>query len=157
MPDGWYWVALGIVAVAALVGRAVHGGPMSRHVVVLARADVGLAAVCVLALGFHCAAMFFPAATDRIPGAAGIAEAVRDLGAASQVAYWVPAALLILALRRAWIPVLAAEAGVLLAVGVTMFWSFGLTVHLVAIAGSVAMTSAVLMTATGAGSLRESR
>lgn len=157
MPDGWYWAALGILTAAGLVGRAVHGGPMSRHVVVLTRPDVGLAAVSVLALGFHCAAMFFPAATDRVPGADGIAEAVRDLGAVSQVAYWVPAAVLLLALRRAWTPLLAAEAGVLLAVGVTMFWGFGLTVHLVAIAGSAAMTVAVLMTATGAGSLRESR
>ena len=55
---------------------------------------------------------------------------------------------LLLALRRAWAPVLAAEATVLLVVGVTMFWSFGVTAHLVAIAGSVAVTSAVLLTAT---------
>jgi hypothetical protein len=157
VPDGWYWAALGILTVAALVVRAVHRGPVSRHVVALAGRDLGLAAVCVLALGFHCAAMFFPAATDAVPGADGIAEAVRDLGAASQVAYWVPAALLLVALRRAWTPVLAAEAGALLAVGVTMFWSVGLTVHLIAIAGSVAMTLAVLMTATAAASSRESR
>jgi hypothetical protein len=94
---------------------------------------------------------------DKVAGADGLAEAVRDLGAVSQIAYWVPAALLLLVLRRAWTPVLAAEATVLTLVGVTMFWSFGLTTHLVAVAGSVAVTSAVLLTATGADPMRESR
>jgi hypothetical protein len=142
-----------MVAVATLVVRGVHGRPMSRHVAVLTRADVGLAVVSLLALGFHCAAMFFPAAADNLPQADGIAEAVRDLGRTSQIAYWVPAALLLLALRRAWPPALAAEACALLAIGVTMFWSFGLNAHLVAIAGSVTMTLAVLTTAAGAGSI----
>ena len=157
MPNGWYWAALGILTVAALAVRVVHRGPLSRHVVVLTRPDVGLAAACLLALGFHCAAMFFPAAADRVAGADGLAEAVRALGAVSQIAYWVPGALLLLALRRAWAPALAVEATVLTLVGVTMFWSFGLTAHLVAIAGSVAVTSAVLVTATGADPMRESR
>ena len=157
MPDGWYWAGLGTVTVLALVLRVVHRGPMSQHVVALTRLDIGLAVGGVLALGFHCGAMFFPDATDNVLGAAGAAEAVRDLGTASQVAYWVPAAVLLVALRRVWTPLLAAEAGVLLAVGVTMFWSFGLSVHLVAIAASVATTAAVLMTATTAGPMRASR
>lgn len=157
MPDGWYWAGLAAVTVLALVLRVVHRGPMSRHVAALTRLDIGLAAACVLVLGFHCAAMFFPQATDSVPGADGAAEAVQGLGAASQVAYWVPAAVLLVAFRRVWTPLLAAEAGVLLAVGVTMFWSFGLSVHLVAIAASVTTTSAVLMTATPAGSMRASR
>ena len=92
--------------------------------------------------------MFFPAAVAVIPLSDGAAESVRELGAASQAAYWLPAGLLVLALRRAWTPLLVTEVSVLLAVGITMFWSFSLTTHLVTIAGSVVVTTAVLATAT---------
>jgi len=102
--------------------------------------------VASLALGFHCAAMFLPAVVSSLPGSIGAARAVRDLGLVSQIAYWVPAALLLTALRRAWPPLLVIEGGALLAVGVTMSSGFGLPAHLVAIAGSVAVTVAVLTT-----------
>lgn len=121
---------------------------MSSRLLPLGRLDLALVVVTLLALGLHCAAMFFPAAVAAVPVSDDAAEAVRDLGAASQAAYWLPAGVLVLALRRAWTPLLVAEVSVLLAVGITMFWSFSLTTHLVTIAGSVVVTAAVLATAT---------
>ena len=114
----------------------------------LGRIDLALAAVALLALGFHCTAMFFPSVVAAVPGAGGAAGTVRELGVASQAAYWVPSVLLLFALRRAWAPLLVAETVVLLAVGATMFWDFGLPAHLAAIAASVAVTVAVLTTMT---------
>jgi len=147
VPDARYWAALVIFAAAGLGVRVAHGGPLlRRQASALSRLDLAPAFVAVLALGFHCAAMFFPSVVAEIPGAVGGAGAVRALGTASQLAYWLPAGVLLLALRRTWTPLLVAEAGVLLAVGVTMFWDFGLPVHLSAIAGSVAVTVTVLTT-----------
>ena len=59
-----------------------------------------------------------------------------------------PAALLLFAPRRVWAPLLVAEAAALVAVDATMFWDLGLLAHLAAIAGSVAVTVAVLTTMT---------
>lgn len=150
MPDAQYWAALVVLAVAGFAVRIVRRGPLlHRRAAALGRFDLTVALVALLALGFHCAAMFFPAAVAAVPGSGGAAGAVRELGAASQVAYWVPAGLLPFALRRAWAPLLVTETAALLAVGVTMFWDFGLPSHLVAIAGSVAVTVALLTTVTG--------
>ena len=91
--------------------------------------------------------MFFPARIDALPGTNAAAAAVRDLGLTSQLAYWVPAGLMLIALRRIWAPLLVAEAVVRTAVGVAMFWC-GLTSHLIAIAGSVIVTVTVLTTVT---------
>ncbi len=132
----------------AFVVRVLNGRPLSSRLLPLGRLDLALVVVTLLALGFHCAAMFFPAAVAAVPVSDDAAEAVRDLGAASQAAYWLPAGVLVLALRRAWTPLLVVEVSVLLAVGITMFWSFSLTMHLVTIAGSVVVTAAVLATAT---------
>ena len=149
MPDARYWVALVVLVVVGLAVRVLRGGPLlpAARTSVLGRLDLVVALVAFLALGFHCAAMFFPSVVAA-PGTDGAARAVRELGAASQVAYWVPAVLLLVALRRAWAPLLFAETVVLLAVGGTMFWDFGLPAHLIAIAGSVATTVAVLTTMT---------
>lgn len=149
VPDARYWVAPVVLVVIGLAARAVRGGPLlPARTFVLGRLDLAVAVVAFLALGFHCAAMFFPSVVAAVPGTDGAARAVRELGVASQVAYWVPAGLLLLALRRAWAPLLVAETVVLLAVGATMFWDFGLPAHLIAIAGSVATTVVVLTTMT---------
>ncbi len=149
MPDARYWGALLVLALAGLAVRVVRRGPLLRgRPVVMGRADALVALLALLGLGFHCAAMFFPSVVAAVPATEGAAEAVRALAAASQVAYWVPAGLLLLALRRAWPPLLVAEAGVLLAVGATMFWDVGLLVHLVALAASVAVTVAVMTSIT---------
>ena len=148
VPSVQFWVALAIVPAVAFAVRVLNRRPLSARVLPLSRLDIALVVVTLLALGFHCAAMFLPAAVAAVPLSDGAAEAVRDLGAASQAAYWIPAGALVLALRRAWPPLLVAEVSVLLAVGITMFWSFSLTTHLVTIAGSVVVTAAVLTTAT---------
>jgi len=114
----------------------------------MGRIDLGVALVALLALGFHCAAMFFQSVTLAVPGTDGAVRAVNELGTVSQVAFWVPALLLVLALRRAWTPLLLVETCALIAVGVTMFWNYGLSVHLVAIAVSVAVTVTVLTSAS---------
>lgn len=97
----------------------------------------------LLALGFHCAAMFFPPVVDAIPGLQGPASAIRALGPVSQIAYWVPAAIVVIALRRVWLPVLAAESAALLVVGITMFGPFALAIHLAAIAAAIVVTLAL--------------
>ena len=50
-----------------------------------------------------------------------VAGAVRDLGLISQVTYWVPAAVLVIVLRRVWPPALVLLAATLVGVGYTMF------------------------------------
>lgn len=155
MPDTWFWSALVVLVVAGLAVRLLRGSPvLPTRMFALGRGDLVVAVVALLALGFHCAAMFFPTVVAAVPGTGGAAEAVRRLGAASQVAYWVPAVLLLFALRRAWAPLLVAETAVLVAVGATMFWDFGLPAHLAAIAASVAVTVAVLTTTTASTTKR---
>lgn len=150
MPTAAYWGSLFGLALAGGAARVVHGGPLlRRRVLRLGRLELAMTAVALLALALHCAAMFFPAVVASLPGSTGAARAVRDLGVVSQVAYWVPAGLLLAALRRAWPPLLVVQGGALLVVGVTMFSSVGLPSHLVAIAGSVAATVALLTTLGG--------
>ena len=147
MPTATYWGSLFGVALAGGSARIVHGGPvLRRRVLRLGRLELAVTVVALLALGFHCAAMFFPTVVSSVPGSTGAARAVQGLGVVSQIAYWVPAGLLLIALRRAWPPLLLVEGGVLLAVGATMFVSFGLPAHLMAIAGSVVATVALLLT-----------
>lgn len=149
MADYQYWGALVVLVAAGLGTRFVRGRPLlPARTFVPGRLDLAGASVALVALGFHCAAMFFPSLVEVVPGTDRAAGMVRELGATSQAAYWIPAGLLLLALRRAWPPLLIAEAVALLAVGATMFWDFGLPAHLAAIAGSVAVTVAVLTTMT---------
>jgi len=147
MPTAAYWGSLFGVALAGGAARVMHGEPLLRcRVLRLDRLGLAVAVVALLALALHCAAMFFPAVVASVPGSTGTARAVRDLGVVSQIAYWVPAGILLIALRRAWPPLLVVEGGVLLAVGVTMFFGFSLPAHLVAIAGSVVVTVTLLTT-----------
>lgn len=149
MPGWSCWGPLLALAVATAALRLGRRAPLGRgDLLRLGRVDLLVAAAALAALGFHCAAMFFPSAVAAVPGADGLAERVRDFGAASQVEYWLPAGLLVLALRHAWRPLLVVEAAVLAAVGVTMFWSFGLEAHLTAIAAAFVVT-AILALAAG--------
>ncbi|MBG6212707.1 MULTISPECIES: hypothetical protein [unclassified Cryobacterium] len=83
-----------------------------------------------LALVFHCAAMFFGPWIDAVPFLQAPANMVRLMGVGSEIAYWVPAAALLVAWRRVWWPALAALVVTLAGVGVTMYWPFPLSVHL---------------------------
>jgi hypothetical protein len=62
---------------------------------------------------------------------------VRELGAISQWTYRVPAAVLVLSLRRARWAALILLGTTLVGVGLTMFWSFSLTTHLAWLAAAV--------------------
>lgn len=110
--------------------------------------ELAVAAGMVAALVFHCAAMFFAEWVNALPLAEGPASAVRDLGLVSQVAYWVPAAVLVAALRRVWPPALVLLIVALLGVGYTMFVPHSLTTHLAWLAAAtitlVAIASALV-------------
>lgn len=125
------WTTLVAIAAVAMVARLVAGRPLWRR---RARAipgwELGIAAVMVVALVFHCAAMFFADWVDAVPFAEGPAEAVRDLGPASQVAYWLPSVGVVIALRHVWTPALGLLVVALVGVGYTMFVPHGLTTHL---------------------------
>jgi len=90
----------------------------------------------VAALVFHCAAMFFADWVNAVPFADEPARSVRALGLVSQVAYWVPAVGLVIALRRVWPPGLGLLTATLLGVRYTMFVPHALTTHLAWIAGA---------------------
>jgi len=116
---------------------------------------LGLAALVVLA--FHCGAMFFPSQVDALPGLHAPAESIRRLGVASQLAFALPALALIVVNRRAWPPLLVLLALSLAAAGVTMFWWFGLNVHLGAIAAAITATAVVTIVLARPPSLRSFR
>lgn len=138
MPSDRYWISLALVAAVALVGRLVVGRPLlPGRARAIGWPNAGLGVAALLALGFHCAAMFFTDRVSAIPGTDGAVSAITTLGTASKVAYAVPAVLVLVALRTVWPPALAVFALALLAVGVTMYWWHGLDVHLAAIASSV--------------------
>jgi hypothetical protein len=100
----------------------------------------------VAALVFHCAAMFFADWVHAVPFADEPAQSVRALGVVSQVAYWVPAVGLAVALRRVWPPGLGLLTATLVGVGYTMFVPHSLTTHLTWIAAA-AITLVMIATA----------
>lgn len=146
-----YWVFLVALIAAGIAARLASSRlPVSSLAHRLGPAEAALAVSALLLLGFHCGAMFFTAEVASVPGLSRPAGAVDDLGRASQLVYWLPALALLLSLRRAWRPALGALAAALAAVGVTMFWSFGLTAHLAALATAVAATVALAAGFVGA-------
>lgn len=146
MAPAAYWIGLTATAAAVLVVRLARGRPLlEERALRLRPVEVVLVLAGLLALGFHCAAMFFPRIVDAVPGMAAPGASVRALGTASQVAYWVPAAAVVFGLRRVWWPPVALTAFALGGVGITMFWPFPLRVHLAAI-GLAILTLAGLAT-----------
>lgn len=138
-----FWSALLAVTVVVAAVRLRAGRPLARRAVRLTWAELVVAGLSVLALVFHCAAMFFGPWVDAIPGATAPADAVRGMGTASQWAYWLPAAALVLAWRRVWWPALALLVITLLGVGVTMFWPYPLSTHLAWLAAVILVGVAV--------------
>ncbi|MDH6235328.1 hypothetical protein [Cryobacterium sp. CG_9.6] len=131
MNQPFLWGGLLAFAVAAGITRLVVGHPLLRHRSVrVGRVGAVVAIVGGLALVFHCAAMFFAPWIDAVPFFVAPATMVRDMGAGSQIAYWLPAAALVVAWRRVWWPALAAIVIALVGVGVTMYWPYPLNVHL---------------------------
>ncbi|MGI9000005.1 MAG: hypothetical protein ACR2GO_09905 [Candidatus Limnocylindria bacterium] len=143
MVDWWYWVLLIFIAIVGLAFRLRLRHPLADWVS-LDRGEAIYGGLGIGALVVHCVVMFFP---TFVPGAGplpSVAEAIRELGPISQVAYWLPAVLVILALRRLPWPVLAMLVASFLGVGVTMFWTVPLAVHLAFIATAVAILAGVL-------------
>lgn len=144
-----FWGVLAATAVVGMGLRLVARRPLWRR---RSRAvpprELAVAGVMVAALVFHCAAMFFADWVNALPLADEPARSVRALGLASQVAYWVPAVGLVVALRRVWSPVLVLLAATLVGVGYTMFVPHALATHLAWIAAAaitLGMISAALV------------
>lgn len=132
-----FWGSLLLIGLAAVVVRLSVGRPLlARFATPLSAGAAATAATAVVVLVFHCAAMFFAPWVDAVPGLTGAAEAVRALGTTSQVAYWVPAAVLVAAVRGVWWPARLGLVGTLVGVGVTMYLPFPLGVHLAWLAAS---------------------
>jgi len=150
-----YWALLLVVALIGIAARFVYGSPLfPRRALHLHHIECAVAIAALLALGFHCAAMFFSPVVDAVPGLQGPANAIRALGPVSQIAYWAPAVIVVIALRRVWLPAIAAESAALLVVGITMFGPFALAIHLATIAAAVAVTVALGVALVRPGSAR---
>lgn len=139
-----YW---GILTAAALIGMAARLAarrPLWRQrSSAIPPRELAAAAVMVAVLVFHCAAMFFADWVNAVPLAEGPASAVRELGLISQVTYGVPAAVLVVALRRVWPPALVLLTLTLVGVGYTMFVPYRLTTHLSWLAATAIIVVAI--------------
>lgn len=149
-----FWGVLAAVAVAGMALRLAVRRPLwPRRASGIRPWELAAAAVMVAALVFHCAAMFFAGWVDAVPFAEQPAAAVRDLDSlASQVAYWVPAIGLVIALRRVWPPALGLLVVALAGVGYTMFVPHSLTTHLAWIAAAT-----IALVSIGAGLVSRAR
>ena len=137
MNQPYFWSVLVAAAVVVMGLRLVARQPLwPRRSTTVPPMELAVAVLMVAALVFHCASMFFADWVDAILPADGPARAVRELGVASQVAYWVPAAGLVVALRRVWPPALGLLVLTLVGVGYTMFVPHTLTIHLAWIAAA---------------------
>ena len=134
-----YWGVLAATAIVLAGARLVARRPLWRsRARAVSRGDLVVAAAAVAVLVFHCMAMFFADWVDAVPFAEAPAAAVRDLDSlASEVSYWVPAAALVVALRRVWPPALLVLLVTLVGVGYTMFVPHALDTHLAWLAAAV--------------------
>lgn len=131
MNQPFLWGGLLAFAVASGILRLVVGHPLLRaRSVRVGWGGASVAFASGLALVFHCAAMFFGPWIDAVSFLQAPADMVRVMGVGSEIAYWLPAAALVLAWRRVWWPALAAVVVTLVGVGVTMYWPYPLPVHL---------------------------
>ncbi|MBA3236717.1 MAG: hypothetical protein H0T59_12130, partial [Chloroflexi bacterium] len=93
-----------------------------------------------------CISMFLPGLVPTVGPLPEATGAIRSVGFASQIAYWIPAVLLLATLRRLRWYGLIALATTLVGVGVTMFWPFPLGLHLAFIAATVAVLAGFVAT-----------
>lgn len=145
-----YWGVLAATAIVLAGARLVVRRPLWRsRARAISTVDLVVAGAAVAVLVFHCMAMFFADWVDAVPFAEAPAAAVRDLDSlASEVSYWVPAAALVVALRRVWPPALVLLVVTLVGVGYTMFVPHALTTHLAwlaAAAVTVVLTGTALV------------
>ena len=103
-----------------------------------------------MGLTFHCSAMFYRSAVESIPGTGFLVEAINAMSTASVVAFALPAALLLIGLRRARLWLVGSVFAALAAVGATMYNGGSIDAHLTAIflaATLIAFTTAELLAA----------
>jgi len=125
------WGALlGVVLLGGLIRLLSRGAVLAPRAVPVQPWERTLVMIGGGMLIFHCTAMFFGPWVDAVPGFEPAARAVRASGTASQIAYWLPAAAIVVGWRRVWWPALGVVTVTLVGVGVTMFIPFPLVVHL---------------------------
>ena len=112
-------------------------------------ADVVLSVLGVLGLAFHCGAMFYRPTILSVPGTETAVAEINALGAVSIVAFVVPAALLIVGLRRISSLGLMLIVLALAAVGTTMYDAGPLAAHLAAIFATVMLLALCAATLIG--------
>lgn len=158
MPAAFPLSLLALLGVLLVLRLVLPGLPLPAQARRLSGVDATLTALGLLGLLFHCAAMFARTVVLAVPGTRPVVDVVNALGWGSLVLFVIPAALLVLGLRRqrrwAWIVLTA----LLVAVGVTMYDHGSLAIHLVTIAATVTwlgVTGALLV--VGAGSPRPVR
>ena len=110
--------------------------------------DATLAGLGIVALVFHCVAMFFPEVVEPIPGTRTLSDEIRAMGTSSIMLYAVPAAAVMLGFRRHHPAALVTMGLSLAAVGYTMYNGGPLDVHLATIFISVVVIAAVSATLT---------
>ena len=144
------WSALlGVVLLGGLIRLLSRGAVLAPRAVPLRPWERALVIIGGVLLIFHCSAMFFGPWVDAVSGLEPAARAVRASGTASQIAYVLPAAAIIVGWRRIWWPALAAVAVTLVGVGVTMFIPFPLVVHLLWLTALILSALAVSMFLVG--------
>ena len=135
---------LGLLAIPAVaIALRLTTALPSRRAHTMPGLDLALLVVGAGGLVFHCTAMFFPAQTALVPGTGPAAAAVNDFGTASMLLFVAPSVLVLVALRRVWLPALVVLAGTLAAVGITMYVGSPLDLHLSTIAAAVLVLSSV--------------
>lgn len=148
-----FWGVLLVVALVAVGARVLARRPLLPHQAKPLRAwEASVAAVSLLALVFHCLAMFFAGWIDLVPFLRAPAAAVRAMGTASQLAYWVPGVVLVIAVRRVQPLALAVLFVTMIGVGVTMYRGFALTTHLAWLAAAVASVVVIFSALVGVSS-----
>lgn len=143
-----YWGMLAAMAVFLVGARLTARRPLWRsRSTVVRTSDLVVTATAAAILVFHCSAMFFADWVDALWFAEAPAAVMRDLDSLmSKASYWVPAAALLIPLRRVWPPALVLLIVTLGGVGYTMFVPHALTTHLAWLAAAV-VTLALLTTA----------
>ncbi len=158
-----YWGVLAATAVIGAGARLAARRPLwPRRARAVPTGELVVAATAVALLVFHCAAMFFADWVDAVPFSEAPAAAVRDLDSlVSEVAYWVPAGALVIALRRVWPPALLLLGVTVVGVGYTMFVPHALTTHLAWLAAAgvsvVLVATALVLPARREGRSRPER
>lgn len=138
-------VALVVIAVALFATRfTLRAVPLGSRKRAFTYLDLALVTIGTVGLVPHCGAMFYRSALAAVPGSAGYITAVNQMGTASVVLYVIPAALVLIGLRRQQ-PVVVALLGLsFIAVGVTMYNHGPLNTHLAAIFASGVVLAATL-------------